>query len=123
MVYRYVFYDDVYYIHNDGHLMGEHRGLCYKLSLLFASRQLYRETASLPYKLAVFHLGTHHYRRLILCDIRAFLRRRSYAQINAMARVKCHVDDGMDLDWTHDTQTGALWVTDLRLPLLSRPSG
>lgn len=114
MVFNYVFCDEIYHIGTKGHWMN-YDELCYQPSLLFNSRQLYRETALLPYKLADFRLGRDYYGPAYLCDIGEFLQRRSKAQIRVMARVTCHDHDHMDLYGDYMTATRAYWTKDLWL--------
>ena len=66
MVFGYVFQDEDYYTGSGYPIysMQEHPSLRRDLGLLLFSRQLYREAASLPYKLAVFRLDFHRYHDL-----------------------------------------------------------
>jgi len=85
MVYHYIFCNEIF-------RLNQHKWSCTKTTTLVSdndvsldlprvSRQLYQETALLPYKLAVFDFGT---RIEAYSTLRKFLKNRSEAHILAM---------------------------------------
>ncbi|KAH8629783.1 hypothetical protein IG631_14360 [Alternaria alternata] len=111
MVFNYVFQDEIYAI-NPGPLTRKRLSSRRKLGPFLVSRQLYHETALLPYKLGVFQLGDHSWDHCILSRLKAFLWGRSKAQIEVMARIECYDSRYMD---TKVVGTGVYWAAELHL--------
>jgi hypothetical protein len=93
------------------------------LSLLRVSRQLYRETALLPYQLTTFKFGYFRYpwgKPLDVLEI--FLLNRSWAQVSSLQNMEYVVKfDGFNNIFEHEYQyekksgTGLYWFTHLGL--------
>jgi hypothetical protein len=112
MVFNHVFQDKHYSI-GPGYPMWKRPSLHHDLGLFLVSRQLYRETALLPYKLAVFQLAYYTYRLPVLIHLDGFLRERSKAQIEVMARVECYDSRCMDIPLVMGT--GVYWAASLKI--------
>ena len=111
MVFNHVFQDKHYSI-GYGYPMWKRSSLHHDLGLFLVSRQLYRETSLLPYKLGVFHLW---YEPILCSDLRNLLRERSKVQIEVMARVRCYTGWSTDQEEEGVTRTGMDWAAELRL--------
>lgn len=89
MVFNHVFQDERYWI-CPWYSLRERPSLRRDLGLFLVSRQLYHETALLPYKLGVFTVADDWHNVSELIPLNRFLRERSKAQIEVMARVECY---------------------------------
>ena len=112
MVFDYVFHDEDYLI-GPGYWMKDYPSLRRNLGLFLVSRQLYHETALLPYKLGVFKLSRYCYSHSLHGRLKEFLGGRSKAQIEVMGRVQCN-----DSRWPHVEMvmgTGVYWAARFQL--------
>jgi hypothetical protein len=111
MVFYHVFQDERYFI-GTCYGLEERPSLRRDLGLFLVSRHLYHETALLPYKLGVFRLADDWHDRSVLFPLKGFLRERSKAQIEVMARVECYDSRYMVMGVMG---TGAYWAARLQL--------
>jgi hypothetical protein len=111
MVFDYVFQGESYVI-GPGSSMRQRPSLRRDLGLLLVSRQLYHETALLPYKLGLFQLAHYYHDPSVFSRVEELLRGRSKAQIEVMARVECYDSRYMVMGVMG---TGAYWAARLQL--------
>jgi hypothetical protein len=111
MVFNHVFQDERYFI-GTCYDLEERPSLRRDLGLFLVSRHLYHETALLPYKLGVFKVADDYHDRSVLIPLKGFLRERSKAQIEVMARVECYDSRYMVMEVMG---SGVYWVARLQL--------
>jgi hypothetical protein len=103
MVFDYVFQGESYVI-GPGSSMRQRPSLRRDLGLLLVSRQLYHETALLPYKLGLFQLAHYYHDPSVFSRVEELLRGRSKAQIEVMVQVGYY--DGRWMDTESDVVMG-----------------
>jgi len=116
-VYHYVFCNEVANLERDSWYSHQIDVFTFSgnngLDLLYVSRQVYQETALLPYQLATFHFGCDNFEFLDIPEaLRRFLGRRSKMQIEALGFVVIGSYDAL-LGWIEKTGTGAYWAAEL----------
>ena len=116
-MYHYVFCDEVARLDKDSWYSCQIDVFTFSgnngLDLLYVSRQVYQETALLPYELATFHFGCDNFEFLDIPEAwRRFLGRRSNMQIEVLGDVVIGSYDAL-LGWIEETGTGAYWAAKL----------
>jgi hypothetical protein len=125
MIYENVFRDQVLELEDTGFTLLEEDHDSIKttahvkqyLSLLRVSRQLYRETALLPYQLTTFNFGCARYPGIKPLDVlEMFLLNRSWAQISRLRNLKYFESQWpYHMPYVEKTGTGLYWFAHLGL--------